>query len=375
MSDLSIESLSIHADDHLASTSDVSAPIHVSTTFRYDSDPNKLVPAKDFKEEESEKFIYSRIGQPVTSRVEVVLDAILDGYSVLYGSGLSAFHAAMLHYNPKKVFIGNGYHGCHGILDILNRNYGTEVLPLDSDPDLISKGDVVHLETPVNPTGEAFDIEYFSKIAHSRGAYILVDATFAPPPLMKPFNYGVDMVMHSATKYLGGHSDLLAGVLVTKDVQVKHQLKFDRLHMGTITGSLESFLLLRSLRTYSYRIKAQCESAVKVVKYLADHQNELPALKKIFHASLQCADFVKEQLPFGGGPCFSIEVTNSSVAKAIPSKVKLFNHATSLGGAESLIEWRAMSDTTVPEDLIRISIGLENSDDLIKDLVQALSTN
>lgn len=373
MSDLSLETLTIHSDDHLALTSDVSPPIHVSTTFRYDSDPSKLNPAKEITDWDNGRFVYSRHQHPVCSRTEAVLDTVLDGHCVLYASGLSAFHAAMLYYNPKRVFIGNGYHGCHGILEIMKRNYGTEVFPLDSDPELISKGDVVHLETPVNPTGEAFDIEYFAKLAHSKGAYILIDATFAPPPLMKPFDFGVDMIMHSATKYLGGHSDLLAGVLVTKDPKVRKNLLADRVYMGSILGSLESFLLLRSLRTYSYRVKAQCESANKVVKYLADNIDKFPSLKKVYHASLQKEDFVKKQLPLGGGPCFSIELSDSNSAKSLPSKLKLFNHATSLGGAESLIEWRAMSDPTVSETLVRISIGLEDTDDLIKDLTQSLS--
>lgn len=371
-SDLQIASLSIHTDDELARTADVSAPINVSTTFRYPSDPAKLFNVHEVEEYDRRSPIYSRISQPVSTRAEAVLDNILDGHAVLYASGLAAFHAAMIHYNPKRVFIGDGYHGCHGALRMLNRNYGVEVLPLDSDPELIQKGDVVHLETPVNPTGISFDISHYADLAHSKGAYLLIDATFAPPPLMKPFDFGADMIMHSATKYFGGHSDLLAGILVTKDPQVKESLQRDRDYTGAITASLESWLLLRSLRTYSLRIKGHYTSANAIVKYLHHNISKLSKLTKVYHSSLQTEEFVKTQLPLGGPPTFSIEVIDKETARRLPSKLKLFNHATSLGGVESLIEWRSMSDDKVSEALLRVSVGLEDTQDLINDLTRAL---
>lgn len=394
--DLKIASLQIHADDQIgASLPDVSAPISVTTTFRYNSDPEKLVTAKETAEAidagtldiHDIPDIYSRYTQPVSSRAEAVLSKILDGHAVLYSSGLSAFHAAMIYYNPKNVFIGDGYHGCHGILEILERNYNVKIHPLDADPSILQPGDVVHLETPVNPTGLAFDITHYAKLAHDRGAYLLIDATFAPPPLLDPFKYGVDMVMHSGTKYFGGHSDLLAGVLVTKDPKIEIKLKHDRNYIGTKISSLESWLLLRSLRTYNMRIKTQYENANKIVKYFSEHKDEFPVLKEILHASLQIAKyeqdkennkdlaFVKEQLPLGGGPVFSIKVKDEEVAKRLPSKTNLFHHATSLGGVESLIEWRAMSDPTVERNLLRVSVGVEDVDDLIKDLSNAFKSS
>lgn len=384
---LKLASLQVHADDYLAGTSDVAPPINVTTTFRYPDNPEELqtecelLGALDSGEltHEDIPHIYSRYTQPVSSRAETVLSKILGANAVLYSSGLSAFHAAMIYFNPKNIFIGNGYHGCHGILHILQRNHGLKIHPLDADPSLLQKGDVVHLESPVNPTGLAFDIEHYAKIAHDRGAYLLIDATFAPPPLQDPFLWGADLVMHSATKYFGGHSDLLAGVLATKDPKVALALKKDRNYIGTITASLESWLLLRSLRTYSYRIKIQAESANKIVKYFHDHASEFPVLKKIHHASIQAltessdkdTSFIAKQLPLGGGPVFSIEVADEKIAKALPSKTTLFHHATSLGGVESLIEWRAMSDPTVVRTLLRVSIGVEDTDDLIADLSRA----
>lgn len=369
-----ISTLSVHADDALATSSDVASPLHVSSTYAYSSDPSQLHTIKELTEAGGfhEDIVYSRYNQPVVVRIEEVLSKLLDGHAVAYSSGLSAFHAAMIYYNPKNVFVGQAYHGCMQILSILTRNYGVKVHPLDSDPEILQPGDVIHLESPINPYGTALDIEKYVKIAHSRGAFVVLDSTFAPPPLQYPFDFGVDMILHSATKYFGGHSDLLAGVLVTKNPKIAETLHDDRNYIGTITASLESWLMLRSLRTYDLRIRKQTANAIKIVKYLSEHKNEFPVLKTITHASLQTEEFVKRQLPLNGGPVFSIELESPEVAKVLPSKTHLFHHATSLGGVESLIEWRAMSDPHISENLLRISIGVEDADDLIEDLTQAL---
>lgn len=408
--DLHTASLQVHADDYLAHQlgSDVASPLHVTTTFRYPSDTSQFVSAAELEDQLQSgqigpndiPHIYSRYTQPVSSRAEAVLSSITGGHAVLYSSGLSAFHAAMIHYNPKTVFIDNCYHGCLGILEILQRNHGTKVFPIKSLDDLgpdgvstkdpsikLSAGDVVHLETPINPTGIAFDISYFAEIAHKHGATLMVDSTFAPPPLQDPFKHGADLIMHSATKYFGGHSDLLAGALITQDPKVEAALKHDRNYIGTITASLESWLLLRSLRTFDMRIRRQAESANRIVKYFHENQAKFPVLKKIYHASIQIAEaeeaekhgeksqlaYLKKQMPLGGGPVFSIEVESPEIAKALPGKTKLFYHATSLGGVESLIEWRAMSDPHIQNTLLRISIGVEDPEDLIKDLSNAFA--
>jgi cystathionine gamma-synthase len=369
-----IATLAIHADDHHAQTSDIASPIHLSTTYAYNPDPAQLKSLKQLTEagEPEDDFVYSRYNQPVVFRIEEVLSKLLDGHAVAYSSGLSAFHAAMIYFNPKNVFVGRAYHGCKQILSILKRNYGVQSHPLESASELIQPGDVIHIESPINPYGTAIDIEKYVKIAHSRGAFVLLDSTFAPPPLQFPFEFGVDMIMHSATKYFGGHSDLLAGVLVSKDPKVAQALHDDRNYIGTITASLESWLMLRSLRTYDLRIRKQVANAVKIVKYLDEHRADFPALKSITHASLQKEEFVKRQLPLNGGPVFSIEVASPEIAKIMASKTKLFHHATSLGGVESLIEWRAMSDTSISDTLLRISVGIEDADDLIEDLCNAL---
>lgn len=351
------------------------SPINVATTYRYTDDPSKLVPIADaadgwYKEGD---YIYSRESHPNAEKVEAVLDKIIGAETVVYSSGLSAFYALITHFNPKQVAFGQCYHGVHAILDIQTRNHGLKQLSLsDEDLDKLQPGDIVHVETPVNPYGTSNDLKYFSEKAHAKGAILTVDATFAPPPLQDPFKFGADAVMHSATKYFGGHSDLLAGVLAVKTRETKLQLIDDRVYLGTIIGNLESFLLLRSLRSYDLRIKKQSDNALKIVTFLNENKNRFKALKDITHSSLQTEAFVKEQLPNGYGPVFTIVVDSEETGKTLPSRLKYFHHATSLGGVESLIEWRALSDKYIGKNVLRVSIGTEDPQDLIQDLEQAL---
>ncbi|ODQ60251.1 hypothetical protein WICANDRAFT_84160 [Wickerhamomyces anomalus NRRL Y-366-8] len=365
----------IHADDHKNRVPDIMTPINVSTTFRYSEDPNQLqaigdLPGGWYPEGE---YIYSRLTHPNAERVEAVFDKILGAETVVYSSGLGAFYALMTHFNPKQVAFGQCYHGVHAILDIHTRNHGLKQLSLkDEDLENLGPGDIVHIETPVNPFGTSSDLKYFAEKAHAKGAILVVDSTFAPPPLQDPFKFGADVVMHSATKYFGGHSDLLAGVLAVKTKDIKKKLIDDRVYLGTNIGNLESYLLLRSLRSYDLRIKKQSDNVFKVVSYLNEHKEEFKALKKIYHSSLQTEPFVKEQLPNGYGPVFVIIVDSEETGKTLPSRLKYFHHATSLGGVESLIEWRAVTDPYVERNLLRVSIGTEDPNDLIEDFKQAL---
>lgn len=365
----------IHADQPLNRVIDVVPPINVSTTYRYPENPEDLVLAAEHEEDydySTTRPYYSRLSHPNSSRVEAVLDNILEGHSVIYNSGLSAFFAAIIHFNPKTVAIGDGYHGCHGILHLLERNYGVKVVNFDQ-LDQLKEGDVIHVETPENPYAKVHDIAHYVAEAKKIGAKVLVDATFAPPPLANPFDQGADMVMHSATKYFGGHSDLLAGVLVTKDKSAKLKLLNDRVFLGTNIGNMESYLLLRALRTYELRIKQQSATATKIVQYLVDNRDKYPNLAKIHHSSLQTEDFVAKQMKGGHSPVFSIELSTPELARAFPSKLKYFQHATSLGGVESLIELRAISDSNAPLTVLRVSCGIENVEDLIGDIDQALA--
>lgn len=374
----------IHADDTLNTAPDVAAPLHVSTTFRYDNDPNALIPASDAASHDTEAHVYSRITAPNAARFEKILSSLLGAPCVTYSSGLSALHAVYVRLNPKRVSIGGGYHGSHGVLAIHQRLCGTELLPLDCPASDLSSGDVIHLETPLNPTGEAYNIKAYAEKAHSRGAILLVDATFGPPGLQAPFEWGADIVMHSGTKYLGGHSDLLCGVLATKNEKWLAGLKDDRAFLGSVMGSMEGWLGVRSLRTLDLRVKRQSENASKLVQWLescrnTDREDEEAALVKavvhsVQHASLQHEDmhWLKEQMPNGFGPVFAFLVKEEWMARKLPSLLSLFHHATSLGAVESLIEWRSMSDETVDRRVLRVSVGIEDWEDLKADLSGAL---
>lgn len=359
----------LHADAR--DVPDVGTPLRVSTTYRYDNDPTKLLP---FAENPApfDDLVYSREGQPNVNHVEEVLEKVLGGHVVAYSSGLSAYHAALVHFNPHRVFISEGYHGCHGVLSLVQRR-GVEVLEL-SDIELKAQtGDLIHVETPLNPTGETRDLNYYSQLSKAKGCILLVDSTFAPPPLQDPWAFGADIVMHSASKYLGGHSDVLAGVLATRSLDVKNCLREDRINLGTIIPTLESWLLLRSLRTLGMRVMKQVDNANRIVAYLNDKKPLFPALATINHATLQRNEFVKWQQPYGGPPVFQLVLTTPEQARIFPSKLKLFHHCTSLGGVESMIEWRCLSDDKIEQTVLRVSVGCEDPEDLIGDLSQALS--
>ncbi|RSL67454.1 hypothetical protein CEP54_003183 [Fusarium duplospermum] len=382
---LSLSSRAVHADDGIQAHRAVAPAMHVSTTFRYSDDPEQLKSWDNIDPNAPlDSHVYSRATGPNTTRLEAVLTSLLGAPTVTYSSGLSAFHAMLVHLNPKRIAIGDGYHGCHGVIRILNRLTGLQQLPLDCPVEDLQPGDVIHVETPLNPTGEARNLAAYAEKAKKAGAYLTVDATFAPPPLQDPFKYDVDVVMHSGTKYFGGHSDLLCGTL---SVNPKHKdwakaLIDDRLLLGSVMGSLEGWLGIRSLRTLELRVLRQSETATALVAWLAEQKKDASSVvgalvERIQHASLQPeaaveGSWLREQMPNGYGPVFSLYLSDGEVAKRLPNKLRLFHHATSLGGVESLIEWRAMTDPNVDKRLLRVSIGVEGLEDLKQDLLQGL---
>lgn len=319
-----------------------------------------------------DSHIYSRESSPNAARIEAVLSAVLGAPTLVYASGLAALHALFVHLNPGAIAIGPGYHGAHAVVALLARLTGLKVLTLEQ-LDQLQKGDVVHVETPVNPTGEARNLRYYVQKARERGALVTVDATFAPPPLQDPFALGADAVMHSGTKYFGGHSDMLLGTVSTVHADWVPRLREDRAVLGATAGSLEGWLGLRSLRTLELRVTRQSATAERLVRWLEDARRDAngPAsvVVEVRHASLQTEHWVREQMPRGFGPVFAVLLQSEEQARRLPSKLALFHHATSLGGVESLIEWRAMSDETVDRRLLRVSVGVEDFEDLRDDLL------
>ncbi|KAL3494353.1 hypothetical protein BJX62DRAFT_223334 [Aspergillus germanicus] len=352
---------------------------HDDIAIAFDSEAADL---SGYGDEDKTSHVYSRLTAPNFTRFETVLSALLNGQAISYSSGLSAFHAALTLLNPRRISIGNGYHGCHGVIDLFSRLTGLQKLPLDCPAEALEAGDVIHLETPVNPEGTSFNIETYAKKAHSRGAYLIVDGTFAPPPLQDPFQWGADLVMHSGSKYFGGHSDVLCGVLAAQNKDWAQQLLKDRVFLGSVMGNMESWLGVRSLRTLEVRVQRLSQNATNLVSWLhealhapnaapgSDEEATQKALEQVFHSSLQKDDesWLLKQMPNGFGPVFSITMKEEDYARKLPSKLAFFQHATSLGGVESLIEWRTMSDKTVDRRLLRVSIGLENWEDLRWDL-------
>ena len=202
-----------------------------------------------------------------------------------------------------------------------------------------------------------------------------MDSTFGPPGLQEPFKWGADIVLHSGTKYLGGHSDMLCGVLATKREDWMEGLRGERTYLGSVMGSLEGWLGVRSLRTLELRVRRQSESCEKLVRWLdglVGRQEDVVGgcVERVQHASLQTGDmeWLKRQMPNGYGPVFAVTLKEEGMARRLPSKLELFHHATSLGGVESLVEWRAMSDKSVDPRLARISVGVEQWEDLRDDL-------
>ncbi|KAI9815602.1 MAG: hypothetical protein M1832_005463 [Thelocarpon impressellum] len=377
--------LAVHGDDFLNSTRDVAPALHVSSTYRYAEEPDALVVAAEADVETEEGHVYSRITSPNSTRLEALLSSLLSGRALTYASGLAALHAALVYLNPRRLSIGDGYHGSHGVVGLHQKLTGMAKLPLDCPAEDLHEGDVVHLETPLNPTGEALSIAEFAQKAHSRGALLLVDATFGPPGLQDPFALGADVVMHSGTKYLGGHSDMLCGVLAvpTHREEWFWGLWRERCYLGNVMGSFEGWLGVRSLRTLELRVQRQSRSAGELVAWLHRLLSSSPSpgdegavvrkvVHRITHASLQApsAPWLAAQMPAGYGPVFAVWMRSAALARRLPARLALFHHATSLGGVESLIEWRAMSDAGCDTRLLRVSVGVEACEDLREDLLR-----
>ncbi|KAK5624424.1 hypothetical protein RRF57_000141 [Xylaria bambusicola] len=382
---LSLSAQTIHADDFLNSHAAVAPPMHVSTTFRYSRNPDDLSYMSNTNPNNPhDSHIYSRVTAPNTQRFEAILTSILGGPALSYSSGLSAFHAMVVFLNPKRIAIGGGYHGCHGVLKVMSKLTGLKQLELDCADEELGPGDLIHVETPLNPTGEALDLEFYAEKARRTGAILSVDATFAPPPLLDPFASGVDIVMHSGTKYFGGHSDMLCGVLAIAPRHAEKwftTLQTERVFLGSVMGSLEGWLGIRSLRTLELRVRKQSADTENLVRWLEAERGREGSVVRgtvadIKHASLQVGsegkelEWLKKQMPNGFGPVFAIYMKDADYARKLPSKLNLFHHATSLGGVESLIEWRSMTDEGVDKRLLRLSIGIEGWEDLRDDLVQ-----
>jgi len=350
--------LLIHGDAEAENIPDVAPPIHLSTTYR-----------KGNKENVS----YAREDTITRRRVELILGKLDYGHGVLFASGIGATVALFIYFKPRRIIIEKGYLGTHNAAK-LYQSIDQTVEILHFNEPTIKKGDLIWVEIIRNPTCEIEDIVEWSNKAHAVGANLVVDSTFASPILSNPLNFGADAVMHSVTKFIGGHSDILAGSVILPTQNQAEILQHIRTNLGSIPGSLESWLILRSVRTLELRVLRQSASATEIAKWLTTQHN---VVTTVHHPSLPTTkghhllgNTNKHQLK-GGGGVLSFEMTTPEAAQLILSKIKLIKHATSLGGVESLLDYRYTFDKTVSPTLLRFSVGLENPEDLIQDLRNA----
>eukprot|EP00127_Corallochytrium_limacisporum_P003455 Clim_evm83s149 gene=Clim_evmTU83s149 len=373
--------LCIHGDldaKGVFATPDVAPPLHTSTTYTISAEDIEAKLAG--KEVPGNPIAYCREDNPTRRRAEAIIGRLNHGKALLFSSGQTATHACMLAIGSKRVYVSKyGYHGTKLVLELMKRlNDSFEYIIGYPEPDGVQKGDLIWIESPRNPDLDVMDISSWAKICKAKGAKLVVDATVAPAPLQQPLLQGADLVMYSATKFMGGHSDILCGAVVFRDVSLWYKLFMDRITVGGVPGNMEAWLLLRSLRTITLRLRAHSENAAKIA-----HALQTDAELKGF---VECVDYptayaknspeweiVSKQFPYGlYGGLLAITLSSEEMAKRLPAHLKLFGEATSLGGVESLADWRRKWDEGVPGGLLRLSIGLENPDSLIEDLRQAL---
>jgi cystathionine gamma-synthase len=356
----------------------VSPPIHNSTTYIRDED-NQYRTGR----------AYIRADNPAYDQAEALLNHLEHGAgAMLFSSGMAAATAVFMALKPGDHVVAPKvmYWGLRNWLQGFATDWGLKIEFVDAGDNAAiaravqpGKTKLVWIETPANPTWVVTDIAVTAQIAHAAGARLAVDSTVATPVLSQPISLGADLVMHAATKYLNGHSDVLAGALVTaKDDDCWKRLKAIRHDMGAVCGSFEAWLLLRGMRTLYVRVPVSCRNAEKVAAHFAKH----PRIEAVLYPGLPGDPFhavAMKQMSGGFGGMLSIRVKGGQAAAvAVAAKVKLWKRATSLGGVESLIEHRASVEgagSPAPVDMLRLSAGIEDAGDLIADLEQALGGN
>lgn len=347
-------------------------PIHVATTYVRDADNGY-----------STGFVYGRPDNVTIHQVEALMAELEHANeAMMFSSGMAAATAVFLSHPPTHVVAPRVmYWGLRQWFHGLPR-YGHEVTFVDmSDLDAVraaiipGKTGLVWIETPSNPLWTITDIQAVCDHAHLAGAIVCADSTVPTPILSRPLDLGCDLVVHSATKYLNGHSDVVAGVVATARVDAAWaRIRDIRLHHGAFLSPFDAFLLLRGLRTLDLRVTAQSRSAALIAERLTRH----PAVRAVLYPGLPDHPghaIAARQMTGGFGGMLSIRMRDRADAIAVAAHVQLWRRATSFGGIESLIEHRASIEgegSPCPDDLLRLSVGLEDPDDLYRDLLQAL---
>ena len=371
----------IHAGvDPDSATGAIMTPIYQTSTFVQDGVGNH----KGYK--------YSRTQNPTRHVLEKSLAALENGkYGACFASGIAAIDAVLKMLNPGDEVISTNdlYGGSYRLFRTIFEKYGIKFNFIDMRNESLVREAVndrtklIWVETPTNPMINVVDIKAMSTIAKNVNALLCVDNTFATPYLQNPLELGADIVMHSVTKYLGGHSDVVMGALITSNDQIASEIYRIQNSSGAITSPMDSFLVLRGIKTLHLRMQRHCENGEKVARFLRSH----PRIERVFwpgfedHPNHDVA--CKQMRGFGGMISFSLKENDKVRALEILKKVKLFALAESLGGVESLIGHPAtMTHATIPkkdreecgivDSLIRLSVGVEDVGDLLADLDQSL---
>ena len=337
-------------------------------------------------------YEYSRTHNPTRHALENSLASIENGeYGLAFGSGLAAIDAVLKLLSPGDEVISSNdlYGGSYRLFTTIFKQYGikfhfTGMQNIKSVEFLINKNTkLIWVETPTNPMMNIIDIEKLSNLTKNNSILLAVDNTFATPFLQQPLNLGADIVMHSATKYLAGHSDLVLGALVTSNKDIADQLYFIQNASGAICGPMDSFLTLRGIKTLHVRMERHCENAKKIALFLESHQK----IEKVFWPGFKNHHnhkIAKSQMnDFGAMISFTTKGNDYKDAMRIIENLKIFTLAESLGGVESLAGHPAsMTHASIPkkerelsgvvDSLIRLSVGIEDVEDLIEDLSQAI---
>jgi len=337
-------------------------------------------------------YDYSRTNNPTRATLETIIAELEEGnVGVAFGSGLAAIDAIvkLLKSGDEILAVDDIYGGAFRLFTHIYEKFGITVNYVDTTNvenvfnAVTPNTKLIWIETPTNPTLKISDIAAIAKVAKAHGCLLCVDNTFASPALQKPLTLGADIVVHSATKYLGGHSDLIAGLIVAKDKELGAKLKFIQNASGAILAPFDSWLVIRGIETLTLRVKQHCINAQAVAEFLEQH----PAVDKVYYPGLKSHlnhEIAKQQSKgFGGVVSFTLKNDTEEAAIQLVTSTKLFKLAESLGGIKSLVSHSAnMTHKSIPaekrraagvaDSLIRLSVGLEEVEDLIVDLEQAL---
>jgi cystathionine beta-lyase len=361
-------------------TGAISVPIYQTSTFVQEA-PGQ-----------HKGFDYARTNNPTRQTLEEIVAQLENGSTgIAFGSGLAAIDAVLklLKSGDEIIAVDDIYGGAFRLFTHVYEKFGIKVKYVDTSnaeklfDEITPQTRLIWIETPTNPTLKISDIKTIASIAHASNCLLCVDNTFASPALQQPLSLGADLVVHSATKYLGGHSDLIAGVVVTREPELGAKIKFLQNASGAILSPFDSWLVIRGIETLHLRVKQHCINALEIARFLESH----PAVRTVYYPGLAShpnhAIAAVQSQGYGGVVSFTLCRDEAKLAAQLVSSTRLFKLAESLGGVKSLIcHPPSMTHASIPvekrrssgvaDSLIRLSVGLEDYQDLIDDLGEAL---